>query len=74
MVECLETGIALSQLSIHHLPRHLGSNLFVEKGGILRRGSSGLYRLQPALVCCVRTTIESICDPRKKLPLQWTPD
>jgi hypothetical protein len=36
-------------------------------------GRSGLYRLQPALVCRVRATIKRIVAP-KKLPLQWTPD
>ncbi len=43
----------------------LGSNLFVDEGGMLRRGSSGLYRLQPMLVCCVRATIKSIGGPPK---------
>ena len=42
-----------------------GSNLCVDEGGILRRDSSGLYRLQPVLVCCVRATIESICGPQR---------
>jgi hypothetical protein len=59
MTGCLAAGTALSPLSIHHLPRHL----YVKEGGILMLGRSGLYRLQPALVCRVRATIESICGP-----------
>ncbi len=43
----------------------LGINLFVYEGGILRRGSSGMYLLQIVLVCCVRVTMESICGPQR---------
>jgi hypothetical protein len=41
----------------------LGSNLCVDEGGILSRDSSGLYRLQRALVLC---SIESTCVVKKK--------
>jgi hypothetical protein len=48
-----------------HFPRcpytiFLGSNLYFEEGGILMLGRSGLYRLQPALVCRVSVAPEEI--------------
>jgi hypothetical protein len=53
-----------------HFPRcpytiFIGSNLYVDKGGILMLGRSGLYHLLPALVCRVRATIKRICGPRR---------